>query len=55
MQIKISFKEGFHKTFKSLSNKQRDKLTEEWRVLFKFISPTEIWLLEIGHRKDIYQ
>jgi len=31
------------------------RITREWRVLFKFISPTEIILLEVGNRKDIYK
>lgn len=31
------------------------RLTREYRVLFRFTSPLEIQLLEIGHRKDIYR
>ena len=31
------------------------RISRDWRVLFKFISPTEIRLLEVGHRKDIYK
>jgi addiction module RelE/StbE family toxin len=88
MRIRISFKEGFSKTAKALSGKQREKLAElivllsndpfddrlhvkalsgelkgiysfrisqDWRVLFRFVAPEEIMVLEVGHRKDIYQ
>lgn len=31
------------------------RITREWRVIFGFLSPDKIQLLEIGHRKDIYR
>ncbi len=31
------------------------RISRDWRVLFKFISPIEIRLLEVGHRRDIYK
>lgn len=31
------------------------RITRDWRVIFEFISPKEIKLVEIGHRKDIYK
>ncbi|MFH1894385.1 MAG: type II toxin-antitoxin system RelE/ParE family toxin [Patescibacteria group bacterium] len=31
------------------------RITRDWRVIFQFISPETIKLIEIGHRKDIYQ
>ena len=31
------------------------RITRDWRVIFQFISPDTIQLIEIGHRKDIYQ
>lgn len=31
------------------------RISRDYRVLFQFISPVEICLLELGHRKDIYR
>ena len=31
------------------------RITRDWRVVFHFLSPEEINLLEVGHRKDIYR
>jgi len=31
------------------------RITRDWRVIFQFISPETIKLVEIGHRKDIYK
>ena len=31
------------------------RITREYRVLFKFLSPDEIFLIGIGDRKDIYR
>lgn len=31
------------------------RINRDWRVLFKFLSPDEIQLIDIGHRKDIYR
>jgi len=31
------------------------RITRDWRVIFQFLSPETIKLVEIGHRKDIYQ
>jgi len=88
MSVKISFKDGFHKSAKVFNKKQRDKLadlvvllsrnpfnkklhtkplggklaglysfriTRDWRVIFKFLSPQEILVIKVGNRKDIYK
>ena len=31
------------------------RITREWRVIFKFISPEEILIIKVRHRKDIYR
>jgi addiction module RelE/StbE family toxin len=31
------------------------RVTREWRVIFQFLTPEIIKLIEIGHRKDIYK
>lgn len=31
------------------------RVTRDWRVIFQFISPYEIQLIELGNRKDIYK
>ena len=31
------------------------RITRDWRVIFKFISPDKIQLVDVGHRKDIYK
>lgn len=31
------------------------RITREWRVIFQFLSPTTIALIEVAHRKDIYR
>ena len=31
------------------------RITRDWRVIFKFISPDEIQLVDVAHRKDIYK
>ena len=31
------------------------RITRDWRVIFQFLSPDQIQLLEVGHRKDIYK
>ena len=31
------------------------RITREWRVIFQFLAPEIIKLIEIGHRKDIYK
>lgn len=31
------------------------RITRDWRVIFRFESPEEIVLIDIGHRKDIYK
>lgn len=31
------------------------RINREYRVLFRFISPDEILLTKVGHRKDIYR
>jgi len=31
------------------------RITREYRVTFKFNSPTEIQLVDVSHRKDIYR
>lgn len=31
------------------------RITRDWRVIFKFLSPREILLLRVKHRKDIYR
>ncbi|MDP3645514.1 MAG: hypothetical protein Q8R25_00295 [bacterium] len=31
------------------------RITRDWRVMFHFLSPTTIHLLEVKHRKDIYR
>ncbi len=31
------------------------RITRDWRVIFQFRSPEEIILVNVGHRKEIYQ
>jgi len=31
------------------------RITRDWRVIFQFLSPDKIQLIEVGHRKDIYK
>jgi len=31
------------------------RLGRDYRIVFKFVSPKEIYLIKIGHRKDIYR
>lgn len=31
------------------------RITRDWRVIFQFIETDTIRLIEVGHRKDIYQ
>lgn len=31
------------------------RITREYRVIFKFNSPTEVQLIDVSHRKDIYR
>ena len=31
------------------------RITRDWRVIFRFLSPDEVQLVEVGHRKDIYK
>ncbi|MBI2450987.1 MAG: type II toxin-antitoxin system mRNA interferase toxin, RelE/StbE family [Parcubacteria group bacterium] len=31
------------------------RITRDFRVLFKFLSPYEILLIDVGHRKNIYR
>lgn len=31
------------------------RITRDWRVIFRFDSPTEIVLVSIGNRRDIYR
>lgn len=31
------------------------RITRDWRVIFQFLSPDKIQLLEVGHRKNIYK
>ncbi|OGZ31801.1 MAG: hypothetical protein A3H02_01980 [Candidatus Niyogibacteria bacterium RIFCSPLOWO2_12_FULL_41_13] len=54
---KNPFRPGLHT--KSLTGKLAGfysfRITREWRVIFQFLNPDKIKLLEIGHRKDIYK
>ncbi len=38
-----------------LSNLHSLRLSRDYRVIFKITSPKEIFLIEVGHRKDIYR
>jgi len=31
------------------------RITREWRVIFQFLAPEVIKLIEVAHRKDIYK
>lgn len=31
------------------------RITRDWRVIFKFLEPDLIQLIEVAHRKDIYR
>jgi len=31
------------------------RITREWRVIFQFLSPATIKLVDVAHRKDIYR
>jgi addiction module RelE/StbE family toxin len=30
------------------------RITRDWRVIFKFLSPSDIQLIDVANRKDIY-
>lgn len=59
--VELLEKNVFHQLLhtKSLSGKlvgfYSFRITRDWRVLFKFLSPEEILLIKIGHRKNIYK
>jgi len=31
------------------------RITRDWRVIFQFLSPQEIQLIDVDHRKDVYR
>ena len=31
------------------------RITRDWRVIFDFLNPKEIFLIDVAHRKDIYK
>jgi addiction module RelE/StbE family toxin len=31
------------------------RITRDWRVMFKFVSPEEVLIIKVRHRKDIYR
>lgn len=31
------------------------RITRDYRVVFQFLSPTEVQLVDVAHRKDIYR
>jgi len=31
------------------------RITRDWRVIFQFLSPDKIQLIDVAHRKDIYK
>lgn len=31
------------------------RITRDWRVIYQFVSSTEVQLLDVAHRKDIYR
>ena len=31
------------------------RITRDWRVIYQFVSPTEVQLMDVAHRKDIYR
>ncbi len=31
------------------------RITRDWRVIFQFLEPEVIKLIDVGHRKDIYR
>jgi len=31
------------------------RITRDWRVIFQFNSPTEVQLIDVAHRKEIYR
>lgn len=31
------------------------RITRDWRVIFQFVEPRKIKLLDVAHRKDIYR
>lgn len=31
------------------------RITRDWRVIFQFVSPDSILLINVSHRKDIYR
>ena len=31
------------------------RITRDWRVIFQFLSPFEVLLVDVAHRKDIYR
>ncbi len=54
-------KNPFHSQFHTkplsgqLSGLYSFRITRDWRVIFQFLSPDKIQLVEVGHRKDIYK
>lgn len=50
-QLKLHTK---HLTGK-LSGLYSFRITRDWRVIFRFLSPVEIQLLDVAHRKNIYR
>ena len=31
------------------------RITRDWRVIFQFLAPSEIQLVDVAHRKEIYR
>lgn len=31
------------------------RITRDWRVIFNFLNPQKIFLIDVAHRKDIYK
>ncbi|OGY43817.1 MAG: hypothetical protein A2731_02980 [Candidatus Buchananbacteria bacterium RIFCSPHIGHO2_01_FULL_39_8] len=38
-----------------LKNFYSFRITRDWRVIFRFLDPQTIFLIDIAHRKDIYK
>jgi len=38
-----------------MAGKYSLRITRDWRVLFRFNDGTTIYLINVGHRKDIYR
>lgn len=59
--VVILAEDPFHSTLhtKSLAGKLAGlfsfRITREWRVMFKFVSPKEVLVIKVRHRKDIYR